>query len=121
MRPGVAHLLELCVLGEFYARFSQDTQVNETLQVWNLFLQIFTLHKPDKQIRWTCDDFLVLHKNICCGYSFESNEYPQRMFLWRTRAGVYETLCPQHMLVPKDNLETRVLYYIRTAKAGKGR
>ena len=31
MHPGVAHLLELCVLGEFYARFSQDAQVNETL------------------------------------------------------------------------------------------
>ena len=28
-----------------------------------------------------------------------------------TRAGVYEILCPQHMLVPKDNLETRLLYY----------
>ena len=33
----------------------------------------------------------VLHKNICCGYSFEvshwgtSNEYPQRMFLWRNK------------------------------------
>ena len=24
-----------------------------------------------------------------------------------TRAGVYETLCPQHMLTPEDNLETR--------------
>ena len=29
------------------------------------------------------------HKNICCGYSLEapqqgtSNEYPQRMFLWK--------------------------------------
>ena len=31
MRPGVSHLLKLCVLGEFYARFSQDAQVNETL------------------------------------------------------------------------------------------
>ena len=35
--------------------------------------------------------FLFLHKNICCGYSLEaprwgaSNEYPQHMFLWRTR------------------------------------
>ena len=34
--------------------------------------------------------FLFLHKNICCWYSLEvprcgaSNEYPQRMFLWRT-------------------------------------
>ena len=25
----------------------------------------------------------------------------------QTRAGVYETLCPQHMLASKDNLETR--------------
>ena len=31
MRPGVSRLLKLCVLGEFYARFSQDAQVNETL------------------------------------------------------------------------------------------
>ena len=23
----------------------------------------------------------------------------------KTRAGVYETLCPQHMLAPKDNLQ----------------
>ena len=35
--------------------------------------------------------FLFLHKNICCGYSLgascrgASNEYPQHMFLWRTR------------------------------------
>ena len=28
-----------------------------------------------------------------------------------TRASVYETLCPQHMLVSTDNLETRLLYY----------
>ena len=28
-------------------------------------------------------------------------------------AGVYETLCPQHMLAPKDNLETMLLYYIK--------
>ena len=32
MRPGVSRLLKLCVLGEFYARFSQDAQVNETLK-----------------------------------------------------------------------------------------
>ena len=31
-----------------------------------------------------------------------------------TRVGVYETLCPQHMLVPKDNL-------IKNAKVKKGR
>ena len=35
--------------------------------------------------------FLLLHKNICCGYSLEvphrgtSNEYPQHMFLWRKK------------------------------------
>ena len=28
----------------------------------------------------------------------------------KTRMGVYETLCPQYMLVPEDNLETRLLY-----------
>ena len=28
-----------------------------------------------------------------------------------TRVGFYEISCPQHMLVPKDNLETRLLYY----------
>ena len=27
--------------------------------------------------------------------------------------GVYETLCPQHMLAPKDNLETMLLYYTK--------
>ena len=35
MRPGVSHLLKLCVLGEFYARFSQDAQVNETLETYH--------------------------------------------------------------------------------------
>ena len=30
MRPWVSRLLKLCVLGEFYARFSQ---VNETLNI----------------------------------------------------------------------------------------
>ena len=29
----------------------------------------------------------------------------------KTRSGVYETLCPQHKLVPKDTLETKLLYY----------
>ena len=35
--------------------------------------------------------FLFFHKNICCGYSLEvphwgaSNEYPQHMFLWRSK------------------------------------
>ena len=38
--------------------------------------------------------FLFLHKNICCGYSLEvphrgtSNEYPQRMFLWRNKKNI---------------------------------
>ena len=33
--------------------------------------------------------YLVLHKNVCCGYSLESpgrgdsNEYPQCMFIWK--------------------------------------
>ena len=30
-----------------------------------------------------------------------------------TRAGVYETLYPQHMLIPKDNLITMLLYYTK--------
>ena len=35
--------------------------------------------------------FLLLHENLCCGYSLEaphggaSNEYPQHMFLWRNK------------------------------------
>ena len=30
--------------------------------------------------------FLLLHKNIYCVYSLSaSNEYPQHMYLWRTR------------------------------------
>ena len=31
--------------------------------------------------------FLFLHENICCGDWLEgaSNEYPQRMFLWRNK------------------------------------
>ena len=33
MRPGVSRLLKLCVLCKFYARFSQDAQVTETLYV----------------------------------------------------------------------------------------
>ena len=33
MRPGVSRLLNLCVLDKFYARFSQDAQVTETLHV----------------------------------------------------------------------------------------
>ena len=38
--------------------------------------------------------FLFLHENICCGYSLEaprrgaSNEYPQRMFLWRNKKNI---------------------------------
>ena len=35
--------------------------------------------------------FLILHENICCGYSLEasprgiSNEYPQHMISWRNK------------------------------------
>ena len=36
MHPGVSHLLKLCVLSEFYARFLQDAQVNETLLILSL-------------------------------------------------------------------------------------
>ena len=38
--------------------------------------------------------FLFLHENICCEYSLEmpwwgtSNEYPQRMFLWRNKKNI---------------------------------
>ena len=39
MRPGVSRLLKLCVLGEFYARFSQDAQVNETLHICEMDLK----------------------------------------------------------------------------------
>ena len=38
---------------------------------------------------------------------------PNKAMPRRTRAGVYETLCPQHMLVPKDNL-------IKMPKSKKG-
>ena len=30
----------------------------------------------------------------------------------KTRAGVYETLCPQNMLAPKDNLQMTILCLI---------
>ena len=39
--------------------------------------------------------FLLLHENICCGYSLEvprqgtSNEYAQRMFSWRNKTYIY--------------------------------
>ena len=38
--------------------------------------------------------FLLLSKNICCGYSLEaphrgaSNKYPQHMFLWRNKKNI---------------------------------
>ena len=48
--------------------------------------------------------FPVFAQNIDCGYTGGSNEYPQSMF-WsktkKTRIDVYETLCPQQMLVHK--------------------
>ena len=39
--------------------------------------------------------FLLLHENICYGYSLEaprrgaSNEYPQHMFSWRNKKNIY--------------------------------
>ena len=39
--------------------------------------------------------FLLLHENICCGYSLKahcrgpSNEYPQHVFLWRKKKNIY--------------------------------
>ena len=39
--------------------------------------------------------YLFLHKNICCGHSSEAswrgafNEYPQHIFLWRTKKNIY--------------------------------
>ena len=32
---------------------------------------------------------LFLHKNICCGYSLDSNEYPQRMFFMENRRKLF--------------------------------
>ena len=46
MRPGVSRLLKLCVLGEFYARFSQDAQLNETLL---LYLHVVKQKKQNKK------------------------------------------------------------------------
>ena len=33
--------------------------------------------------------------------------YINKLQIMNMKAGVYETLCPQHMLASKDNLETR--------------
>ena len=39
--------------------------------------------------------FLLLHENICCGYSLKalrwsaSNEYPEHMFCWRNKKNIY--------------------------------
>ena len=46
MRLGVSRLLKLCVLGEFYARFSQDAQVNETL----LSIAAFSSYKEKNKV-----------------------------------------------------------------------
>ena len=46
--------------------------------------------------------FLLLHENICCGYSLEaphrgaSNEYPQHMFSWRNKKSIM--WLPLHIL-----------------------
>ena len=46
--------------------------------------------------------FLILHGNICCGYSLEapcrgaSNEYPQHMFSWRNIKNVMGHLILKH-------------------------
>ena len=73
MRPGVAHLLELGVLGEFYARFSQDAQVNETLysshgtmeQLMHVHFVFFTIYQKLKTLfsRTTMPD-RVCHNDI---------------------------------------------------------
>ena len=64
---GVSHLLKLCVLGEFYARFSQDAQVNETLIVcrncvretsvkrWNKIVQDYNA-KCSKCFQFLCNN-----------------------------------------------------------------
>ena len=48
-------------------------------------------------IRKMLISFLLLHENICCGYSLEaprrgargaSNEYPQHMFSWRNKKNI---------------------------------
>ena len=33
--------------------------------------------------------------HVCCGYILESNEYPQHMFLWRTREN-YPSIIPKY-------------------------
>ena len=53
MRPGVSRLLKLCVLGELYARFSQDAQVNETLQTQNKLNEI----KPNFNSKCTFSNY----------------------------------------------------------------
>ena len=49
-----------------------------------------TLFQPDR-----IGSFLIIHENICCGYSLEaprwdaSSEYPQHMFSWRNKENIY--------------------------------
>ena len=62
---------------------------------WDTVKQIFIyfIKAPDKALFFQkkIDIFLILHKNICCGYSLEaplrgaSNEYPQYMFSSRNQ------------------------------------
>ena len=62
-------------------------------------------------------DTIFSHKRLYCKltcYAFNKrNEHKY----WGTRAGVYETLCPQHMLAPKDNLQMTIFCSIPLEKS----
>ena len=74
---------------------------NSRLSIW-VILDLWSLKvknidkkalKKSTQKYWF---FLLLHENVCCGYSLEvphggaSNEYPQHIFSWRNKKNIID-------------------------------
>ena len=79
-----------------------------------IFLLSFRENKaitPDK--REYPNIFLILHENICCGYSLEaarwrtSNEYPHHMFLWRNKKNINIFLLKKCLILSYDKQQSQ--------------
>ena len=99
---------KICYHREIRKKIYLNKSLNTSF-IWSYVIKelSISLLAPDKR-RYPQNNFLYLHKNICCGYSLEaphrgtSNEYPQHMFSWRNKKNI-TTFCLKKKNKTKKN------------------
>ena len=102
------------VCGREIFSFTREKKISFVWEVFPFVRQKFSFVR--EKFSFSCLFEKKSHSDGKYSRSYENKSRSYEKFsrlcgcLWN-RAGVYETLCPKHMLVPKDNLKTRLLYY----------